>query len=271
MNFYEKLDHITQKNKSFLCVGLDPDLKSLPEIFSGKKNPFFEFNKAIIDATADLVNAYKPQVAYYSAEGLEADLEMTFQYIQKNYPHILTILDSKRGDIDSTARQYARESFHRYQADSVTLNVYMGKDVVTPFMEYESKGLFLLCKTSNPHGGDFQDLKVGEQPLYYHLAKTVSTEWNEKKNLGLVVGGTYIDALKKIRQMDSQLPLLVPGLGAQGGDLKQILDTVKELKNKRIIVNASRSIIYAGKGADFADKSRQKALDYQSVMQTYFK
>lgn len=273
MNFYEKLDHITQKNKSFLCVGLDPDLKSLPEGLSGKKNPFFEFNRAIIDATADLVCAYKPQNAYYVAEGFERDLEMTFEYLNDKYPNVISILDSKRGDIDSTAKHYARESFDRYRADSVTLNAYMGKDVITPFLEYENKGLFLLCKTSNPHGGDFQDLLVktsgGDEPLYLQLAQKVSTEWNQKSNLGLVVGGTYIEALKQIRQMDATLPLLIPGLGAQGGDLNQILDTAKHLKNKRIIINASRSIIYAGKGADFADKARQKALDYHNVMKTF--
>lgn len=273
MNFYSKLDHITQKNKSFLCVGLDPDLKSLPEILSGKKNPFFEFNRAIIDATADLVCAYKPQNAYYVAEGFERDLEMTFEYLNDKYPNVVSILDSKRGDIDSTAKQYARESFDRYRADSVTLNAYMGKDVITPFLEYENKGLFLLCKTSNPHGGDFQDLRVKngdvDEPLYQHLARKVSKEWNQKSNLGLVVGGTYIDALKQIRQMDPSLPLLIPGLGAQGGDLNQILETAKHLKNKRIIVNASRSIIYASKGADFASMARQKALDYHNVMKTF--
>lgn len=269
MKFYEKLDHITQKNKSFLCVGLDPDIKSLPAHLVGKKNPFFEFNRAIIDATADLVNSYKPQIAYYSAEGLESDLQMTLDYIREIYPSVVTILDSKRGDIDSTAKQYAREAFERYQADSVTLNVYMGKDVITPFVDYESKGLFLLCKTSNPHGGDFQDLRVGAETVYEYLARKVSTEWNEKRNLGLVVGGTYIDALRKLREMDSELPLLIPGLGAQGGDLNQILDTAKHLKNKRIIVNASRSIIYAGTDIDFADKARQKALDYQKVMKLF--
>mgnify|MGYP001385455769 CR=1 FL=1 len=273
MNFYSKLDHITQKNKSFLCVGLDPDLKSLPEVLSGKKNPFFEFNRAIIDATADLVCAYKPQNAYYVAEGFESDLEMTFEYLNDKYPDVVSILDSKRGDIDSTAKQYARESFDRYRADSVTLNAYMGKDVITPFLEYENKGLFLLCKTSNPHGGDFQDLRVkngdADEPLYQHLARKVSKEWNQKSNLGLVVGGTYIEALKQIRQMDPSLPLLIPGLGAQGGDLNQILDTAKHLKNKRIIVNASRSIIYASKGADFASMARQKALDYHNVMKTF--
>lgn len=269
MTFYEKLDSITQKNKSFLCVGLDPDLKSLPEEFALKKNPFFEFNKAIIDATADLVCAYKPQIAYYSAEGLEGDLQMTFDYLNLKYPNVVSILDSKRGDIDSTAKQYARESFDRYKADSVTLNVYMGKDVITPFMNYPNKGLFLLCKTSNPHGGDFQDLKIGSEFLYEHLAKKVSIEWNENENLGLVVGGTYVEALKKIRQLDHKLPLLVPGLGAQGGDLNQILETAKELKNKRLIINASRSIIYAGKGKDFASMARQKALDYHNVMKSY--
>jgi orotidine-5'-phosphate decarboxylase len=269
MTFYEKLDQITQKNKSFLCVGLDPELKSLPESVSGKKNPFFEFNKLIIDATADLVCAYKPQVAYYAAEGFESDLQMTMDYLREKYPSVVTILDSKRGDIDSTAKQYARESFDRYQADSVTLNVYMGKDVITPFLSYENKGLFLLCKTSNPNGGDFQDLKVGDEFLYEVLAKKVSKEWNTGNNLGLVVGGTYIEALKKIRTMDSKMPLLVPGLGAQGGDLNQILETAKNLKNKRLIVNASRSIIYAGKDKDFAEKARQKALDYQNVMKSF--
>ena len=188
MNFYSKLDQITQKNKSFLCVGLDPDLDALPAQFTQLKNPFFEFNRQIIDATSDLVCAYKPQIAYYSALGLESDLEMTIKYIQKKFPEIITILDSKRGDIDSTARQYARESFERYQADSVTLNAYMGKDVISPFLEYESKGLFILCKTSNPYGGDFQDLKVGENEyLYEHLAKKVSREWNEKNNCCSVI------------------------------------------------------------------------------------
>lgn len=223
----------------------------------------------IVDATADLVCAFKPQIAYYSALGLETDLEMTLKYIQNKYPDVLTILDSKRGDIDSTAKQYAIESFERYQADTVTVNAYMGKDVITPFLEYESKGVFILCKTSNPHSSDFQDLKVGSEYLYEHLAKKVSSEWNLKNNLGLVVGGTYIDALKKIRHMDPKLPLLIPGLGAQGGDLNQILSVAKGLERKRMIINASRSIIFAGHDSDFAEKARQKALDYQNVMKTF--
>lgn len=274
MNFYSKLDHIIQKNKSYLCVGLDPDLKLLPASYAGLKNPFFEFNKEIINATADLVCAYKPQIAYYSALGLEADLEMTIKYIKEKYPSVVTILDSKRGDIDSTAKQYARESFDRYQADTVTVNAYMGQDVITPFLEYESKGLFILCKTSNPHGGDFQDLKIHssdgtEEYLYENLARKVSSQWNTKNNLGLVVGGTYIEALKKIRSLAPEMPLLIPGLGAQGADLNQILSSASHLKNKRLIINASRSIIFAGQGHDFALKARQKAQDYQNVMRDF--
>ncbi len=251
MKFLENLEALMAKNKTLLCVGLDPDPRQIPKDFLQKAKPFFEFNKVIIEATKNLVCAYKPQIAYYSAVGAEDELAETIRYIRKlNIP---VILDSKRGDIGDTATMYAKEAFERYAADAVTVNPYMGGDTLAPYLKYAEKGVIVLCKTSNAGSGDLQDLSVLSAPsdttgsqLYEIVAKKAAQEWNQNQNVMLVVGATHIDALKKIRGIVGDMTLLVPGVGAQGGDLKAVLRAGLNSKRKGLIINSSRGILYAG-------------------------
>ncbi len=233
------------KNKTLLCVGLDPDPKQIPDRFLKMPNPIFEFNKVIVDATKDLVCAYKPQIAYYAALGAEAELSETIQYIRKL--KIPVILDSKRGDIGDTATMYAKEAFERYQADALTVNPYMGGDTLAPYLKYADKGVVVLCKTSNLGSGDLQDLKCGSQFLYEIVAQKAAQDWNQNQNVLLVVGATHIEALQKIRQTVGEMTLLVPGVGAQGGDLRAVLKAGLNSKKQGLIINSSRGILYAGR------------------------
>jgi orotidine-5'-phosphate decarboxylase len=247
MNFLENVEALMAKNKTLLCVGLDPDPRQIPKEFLQKSKPFFEFNKVIVEATKDLVCAYKPQIAYYSAIGAEDELAETIRYIRKlNIP---VILDSKRGDIGDTATMYAKEAFERYAADALTVNPYMGGDTLQPYLKYAEKGVIVLCKTSNAGSGDLQDLPMnsaGSPLLYEIVAQKAAREWNQNKNVMLVVGATHTDALLKIRGIVGDMTLLVPGVGAQGGDLKAVLKAGLNSKRKGLIVNSSRGILYAG-------------------------
>jgi len=270
MLFYDNLNKVVEKNKSFLCVGLDTDLEKIPSFMSSMKDPLFEFNKVIIDATHDLVCAYKPQIAYYSAQGAELQLEKTINYIKENYSDIQVVLDSKRGDIDATAAQYAKESFVRYQADAVTVNPYMGSDTILPFAKYKDKAVFVLCKTSNQSSLDFQNFKIDGQFLYEKVAEKSINDWNENKNIGLVVGATFPEELRKIRALDEKVPFLVPGVGAQGGDLEKVLQQGLSKNKRGVIVNSSRGIIYAGQGQDFQQKARSAAESMVQVMRKFF-
>lgn len=252
MKFLENIEALMAKNKTLLCVGLDPDPRQIPKDFLQKAKPFFEFNKVIIEATKNLVCAYKPQIAYYSAVGAEDELAETIRYIRKlNIP---VILDSKRGDIGDTAAMYAKEAFERYAADAVTVNPYMGGDTLLPFLKYAEKGVIVLCKTSNAGSGDLQDLQMFAAPsatansqcLYEIVAKKATQEWNQNQNVMLVVGATHADALQKIRGIVGDMTLLVPGVGAQGGDLKAVLQAGLNSKRKGLIINSSRGILYAG-------------------------
>lgn len=270
MFFYDYLNQITKKNKSYLCIGLDSNLDKLPGVFKNHKDSLFEFNKAIIDATFDLVCAYKPQMAYYSAQSAESQLEQTIQYIKTHYPEVPVILDSKRGDIDATADQYAKESFDRYLADAVTVNPYMGGDTIYPFTKYKNKGVFVLCKTSNKSSLDFQNLKIGEQFLYEKVALKCLNDWNGNNNVGLVIGATFPEELKGIRSLNDKVPFLIPGVGVQGGDLHQVLKYGLTGSKGGLVINSSRAIIYAGQGQDFQQKARAVAEQMVHEMRNYF-
>jgi orotidine-5'-phosphate decarboxylase len=256
MKFVEKLARAIRRNQSRLCIGLDPDPALMPEGVD-----VLEFNRAIIEATADLVCAYKPNIAFYEAlgqEGLGA-LKRTREGVSAEIP---VIIDAKRGDIGNTARAYARSLFEYYQCDAVTVSPYLGYDSLEPFIKYEDRGIFVLCRTSNAGAVDFQSLACetedGRRPLFEVVAAKVA-KWNTTGNLGLVVGATYPEELKTIREGYPEIPLLIPGIGAQGGELELVVKYGVAGAPERTIINSSRQIIYASKGRDFAAAARQAA------------
>lgn len=262
MTFLDKLAAAQQKNGSLLCVGLDPEPAKFPGQFKGDASRIFDFCARIVDATADLVIAFKPQIAYFAAHRAEAQLEQLMEHMRRNAPHVPTILDAKRGDIGSTAEQYALEAFERYGADAVTLSPFMGFDSVAPYLKHEGKGAFLLCRTSNPGGSDLQGQRLADvegQPfLYEHVARLAQGPWNLNGQLGLVVGATYPAEIERVRALAPTVPLLIPGVGAQGGDA---VATVRAgwRADAPIIVNSSRAIIYASSGEDFAEAAKAAA------------
>ncbi len=266
MNFMEKLTNAARKNKSLLCVGLDPDPELMPD-----KVGIFEFNKAIIDATSDLVCAYKPNFAFYEAlgdKGLDA-LKRTIDYIPENIP---AIADAKRGDIGNTAKAYARAIFSYFNLDATTVNPYLGFDSIEPFIQYRDKGVFILCRTSNAGAVDFQSLRCevenGYRPLFEIVALRAS-QWNTHGNIGLVVGATYPEELRLIRQSHPDMPLLIPGIGAQGGDLALTVRYGVDAHGERAIINSSRQIIYASRGKDFAEAARRAASTLRDQINRY--
>jgi orotidine-5'-phosphate decarboxylase len=252
-----------QRNDSMLCVGLDPDPARFPGLLRGDASKIFDFCAHIVDATHDVVIAFKPQIAYFAAHRAEAQLEQLMQHMRSVSPHVPVILDAKRGDIGSTAEQYAAEAFERYGADAVTLSPFMGFDSVQPYLKHEGKGAFLLCRTSNPGGHDLQSQRLssiaGEPLLYEHIARLAQGEWNTNGQLGLVVGATYPAEIERVRRVAPHLPLLIPGVGAQGGDA---VATVRAgwREDACIVVNSSRAILYASGGDDFAQAARAQAL-----------
>ena len=256
MNFVEKLNQAVQKNRSLLCIGLDPDPTRMPE-----KVGIFEFNRAIIEATSDLVCAYKPNFAFYEALGTEGldDLKRTVQQIPDNIP---VIADAKRGDIGNTAKAYATAIFSHFGFDASTVNPYLGFDSVEPFIEYSDKGVFILCRTSNPGSADFQSLRLRQGRSYRPLFEIVAakaSQWNTRGNVGLVIGATYPEELKSIRQSHPDMPFLIPGIGAQGGDLGLAIRYGVDAQGRGIIINSSRQIIYASQGNDFPEAARRAA------------
>ena len=269
MNFIAKLRAAWTSSNSLLCVGLDPDPTKLPVHLRGTPQNIFAFNRAIIDATHDLVCAYKPQIAYFAAQSAEDQLLKTMEYLRAQYPHIPVILDSKRGDIGSTAEQYAVEAFERYGADAVTVNPYMGADAITPFTSYADKGVVILCRTSNAGAKDFQDLQINGQPLYVHVASKVANEWNQHGNCLLVVGATWPEQMQQIRAVVGDMPFLVPGIGAQGGDVKAMVTAGKTADGRGLIINSSRAVLYASAGADFAQAARNVALAARDEISLY--
>ena len=270
MTFIDMLRDATAQNNSLLCVGLDPEPTRFPAGMQGDARKIYDFCAAIVDATADLVCAFKPQIAYFAAHGAEDQLERLMQHMRTHAPQVPVILDAKRGDIGSTAEQYAKEAFERYGADAVTLSPFMGFDSVEPYLQYPGKGAFLLCRTSNPGGDDLQSQRLanveGEPLLYEHIARLANGPWNKNGQLGLVVGATYPAEIERVRALAPTLPLLIPGVGAQGGDAAA---TVKAgwRPDGPIIVNSSRAILYASSGADFADAARREALRTRDLLQ----
>lgn len=269
MNFIEKLDKCIDANDSLLCVGLDPDRAKFPECLKDCENDIFEFNKAIIDATADLVCAYKPQIAYYAGQSAEDQLQLTIDYLREKYPHIPVILDSKRGDIGSTAQMYAKEAFERYQADAVTVNPYMGLDTLKPFLDYSDKGVVILCRTSNPSSSELQELCCGDRPLYKHVAALAQDKWNYNNNIVLVIGATFPAELSEVRKICPNIPFLVPGVGAQGGDVAEVLRGGADARGRGLIINSSRGIIYAGRDEKFAAASGKAALELRDLINAH--
>lgn len=259
MNFLDKLKAITARNNSLLCVGLDPDLSKMPEHLQAQEDKVLAFNREIIDATHDLVCGYKIQIAFYSAFAKEHELAATINYIREHYPAVQIILDAKRNDIGNTATFYAKEAFERYKVDAVTVNPYMGFDSLQPFLEYKDKGVMVLCRTSNPGARDLQDLKVNGKPLYLYVAEKVVGDWNANRNALPIVGATYPKEIAEIRAIAGDIPFLVPGIGAQGGDIEATVRSGINSQGTGLLINSSRAILYAGKGKDYAQAARKAA------------
>jgi len=259
MSFLARLLAAQQRRDSLLCVGLDPEPSRFPEPWRGDPARIFDFCARIVDATKDLVCAYKPQIAHFAAHRAEDQLERLMAYLRRVAPDVPVILDAKRGDIGSTAEQYAREAFVRYQADAVTLSPFMGYDSIEPYLAYDGRGLILLCRTSNAGGSDLQaqTLASGDR-LYEHIAKLAAGPWNRSGRLGLVVGATFAAELARVRQLAPTLPLLIPGVGAQGGDAAAVVAAAWRTEGP-IVVNASRSVLYAGASESFASAARDAA------------
>ena len=258
--FAARLNRAWAHSGSLVCVGLDPDPARLPSDLAAAPEPLLAFNRRIIAATADLAAAYKPQIAFYSALGLESELEGSIRYVRERAPHALVILDAKRNDIGNTAEAYAREAFERYDADAVTISPYMGEDSVRPFLKHPDRGAILLCRTSNPGARDFQDLQVDGLPLYRHVALRADRDWNGLRNLMLVVGATYPAEMAALREAHPTLPFLVPGIGAQGGDLGATLAAGLDDRGAGLLINSSRGIIYAGGGTAQAIRAAAEQL-----------
>ncbi len=261
MNFMHSLQLAWVRNDSLVCVGLDPEPAKFPAAFHGMPDAVFDFCRAIVDATADLVCAFKPQIAHFAALRAEDVLERLIAHIHHAHPGVPVILDAKRGDIGSTAQHYATEAFDRFGADAVTLNPYMGRDSIDPFLDRADKGVILLCRTSNPGGADLQDLTVYDadgnaKPLYQHVAQIIARDWNTHGNCALVTGATWPKQLAEVRALIGDMPLLVPGIGAQGGDVEAVVRHGRTADHTGLMINSSRAILYASSGEDFATAAR---------------
>jgi orotidine-5'-phosphate decarboxylase len=250
--FDERLAQAQMHAGGLVCVGLDPDPAKLPADLAGEAQPLYAFGRRIVDATLGIAAAYKPQIAFYSALGAEAELVASIRYIRERAPSALVILDAKRNDIGNTAEAYAREAFERYGADAVTVNPYMGEDSVRPFLSRPDRGAIVLCRTSNPGARDFQDLPIDGVPLFRRVAERAARHWNQHRNLMLVVGATYPREMAELRQAHPEISFLVPGIGAQGGDLDATLAAGLNVQGTGLLINSSRAIIYAGGGASSA-------------------
>ena len=266
MGFIGQLRARWETSNSLVCVGLDPDRARLPDAFvEDDDDALFSFCRDIVDATAEFACAFKPQIAYFAARnGGEVALQRLIAHVNGNFPDIPVILDAKRGDIGSTAEQYAAEAFDRYGADAVTLNPYMGRDSAEPFLQRFDRGCVFLCHTSNPGARDFQELSVGDgsgggEPLFQRIARTIATQWNSAGNCALVVGATFPEELKVIRGIVGDMPLLIPGIGVQGGDLEATVRNGKNAEGAGLVINSSRGILYASQGADYADAAAHAA------------
>jgi orotidine-5'-phosphate decarboxylase len=268
VTFVEKLSAAWDANDSLLCVGFDPDIARFPGDWHNQSKHIFDFCKSVADATADVVCAFKPQIAYFSALRAEDQLEALCAYLRETYPAIPIVMDAKRGDIGATAEQYAREAFERYGADAVTVSPYMGFDSVVPYLEYKDKGVIVLCRTSNAGGSDLQFLNVDGQPLYQHVARLVADKWNTNGQCGLVVGATFPEELAQVRSIVGDMPLLVPGVGAQGGDVFATVNAGKTANATGMMINSSRAVLYATpKGEEsHADATRRVAIETRDAI-----
>lgn len=276
-SFLEKVRRRWHDGRTLLCVGLDLELEQLPTArdTSDVETAFFTFNAAIIDATAGLVCAYKPNAAFYERHGAAGwnALARTIAYVHSSYPDVPVLLDAKRGDIGNTAQAYADAVFDTLQADAVTLHPYLGSDALQPFLKRADQGCFILAHTSNPGASEFQDLTLRaadgtEEPLYLAVARRVATHWNTNGNCALVVGATYPEQLQAIRQVVGDLPILIPGIGAQGGDLAAVVNVGLDSQGAGLLISASRSVTYASRGADFAEAARREAERLRDQIET---
>jgi orotidine-5'-phosphate decarboxylase len=271
MSFMRTLRQRWSDADSMVCVGLDPEPSRFPARFSGEPDAVFAFCRDIVDATAGYACAFKPQVAHFAALGAEGALERLIAHVHDAHPGIPVILDAKRGDIGSTAAHYAAEAFDRYRADAVTANPYLGRDSVQPFLDRADKGVVVLCRTSNPGAADLQDLGVRdaegrERPLYQHVAATVARDWNGNGNCALVVGATWPGQLREVRAIVGGMPLLVPGVGAQGGDVEAVVRNARDGDGTGLVVSSSRAILYASAGEDFAEAAAAAARELRDAI-----
>lgn len=266
MKFYSKLRNSWERSNSLVCVGLDPLIEKMPFHLRKNRNSIFEFNKSIIDQTAAHVCAYKPQIAYFSSQRAEAALEDTIAYIHEKFPHIPVILDAKRSDLASTAEQYATEAFDRYKADALTVVPFQGTDALRPYLERKDKGVILLCRTSNPSSVELQDLKVDGEPIYQIIANRAVNDWNYNDNVSLVVGATQPNELREIRSLVGQMPLLIPGVGAQGGQIESTVLCGSDSSGAGLIVSSSRAVLYASEGEDFAERALDVVLKMKNEL-----
>jgi orotidine-5'-phosphate decarboxylase len=271
VTFTDKLANAIRLHDSLLCVGLDPDIARFPGVLKGRVDSVFEFCRAIIDATAPYACAFKPQIAYFAALAAEDQLQAICDYLNQRYPDIPIVLDAKRGDIGATAEQYAREAFERYKADAVTVNPYMGFDSIEPYLQWAEKGVIVLCRTSNPGGSDLQFLKVDGVPLYQHVARLVAQQWNRHGQCGLVVGATFPQEIAEVRKIVGDMPLLVPGIGAQGGDIESTVRAGQSSDGMGMMINSSRAILYAKPvdGEGFADAAARVARETRDAINVY--
>jgi len=274
MNFVEGLRQRWHEANSLVCVGLDPEPAKFPARFGNEDDAVFAFCRDIVDATAEYACAFKPQIAHFAALGAEGSLERLISHIHERHPSVPVILDAKRGDIGSSAQHYATEAFDRYRADAVTVNPYLGKDSVQPFLDRTDRGVVVLCRTSNPGAADLQDLVVNtpggqSRPLYQHIAATVARDWNAHGNCMLVVGATWPAQLAEVRAIVGNVPLLVPGVGAQGGDVEALVRNGRAPDGAGLVVSASRAILCASAEDDFADAARGVARALRDEINRY--
>ena len=269
MHFYTALSQRWHESNTMVCVGLDPEPTRLPAHFAGRDDAVFEFCRDIIDATAEYVCAFKPQIAHFAALSAEQTLSRLIQHIHDKHPGIPVILDAKRGDIGSTAAHYATEAFDRFQADAVTANPYLGKDSVQPYLDRADKGVIILCRTSNPGAAEFQDLLVDGKPLYLRVAERIAADWDQNKNCALVVGATWPEQLAQVRAAVGDMPILVPGVGAQGGDVQSVVSHGRDQRGAGLIISSSRAILYASCRSDFAQAAREQTVTLRDLINQF--
>ena len=265
VDFLDRIAAAEKRNNTFLCVGLDPDPTLLPEHLAGQPDAIFQFCKSIVDATHDLVLAFKPQIAYFAGQAAEQQLRRLVEYIHLN-TKVPVILDAKRADIASTSRMYAAEAFEVYGADAVTVNPYLGLDSLQPFLDRKDKGIIILCRTSNPGGSEIQNVKTADgAPIYEVVARKAAVEWNSNGNVLLVAGATHPDEIRRIRDIVGGMTLLIPGIGAQGGEISAMIESAR---GGGVIISSSRAVNYAGSGADFAATARTAARGTRDAINT---